>query len=169
VTDAAPGMSAQGERRSRDASAAPSLLGTLQVLWQELPGLISDRVELLSLELRRAGIALAQIVVLVLAAVILAVTAWLVLWGGIVVALVSAGMHTALALLVAVAINLGAAAWAFLRSRRLLPLLSLPATQRHLMIDPSTITRAPVDSPVPPAGPPHDRIDPLPAGPPVAH
>jgi len=82
MTDAAPGTSGHGERRSRDASVVPPLLSTLQEVWQELPGLISDRVELLSLELRRAGITLAQVVVLVLAAAILAVTAWLVLWGG---------------------------------------------------------------------------------------
>ena len=169
MTDAAPGTSAHGERRSRDASVVPPLLSTLQEVWQELPGLISDRVELLSLELRCAGITLAQVVVLVLAAAILAVTAWLVLWGGIVVALVSVGMHTALALLVAVVINLGAAAWAVMRARRLLPHLSLPATQRHLMVDPSAITRVPVDSTVPPPGPPHDRVDSPPAGPSVAH
>jgi len=101
MADAAPGASAQAEQRSPDAAAAPPLLSTLQKVWQELPGLISDRVELLSLELRHAGITLAQVVVLVLAAAILAVTAWLVMWGGIVVALVTAGMHTALALLVA--------------------------------------------------------------------
>lgn len=169
MTDAAPGTSGHGERRSRDASVVPPLLSTLQEVWQELPGLISDRVELLSLELRRAGITLAQVVVLVLAAAILAVTAWLVLWGGIVVALVSVGMHTALALLVAVVINLGAAAWAVMRARRLLPHLSLPATQRHLMIGPSAITRAPDDSTPPPAVPPHDRIDPPPVGPSATH
>jgi len=168
MADAAPGTGAQAEQRARDATAGPPLLSTLQKVWQELPGLISDRVELLSLELRRAGITLAQVVVLVLAAAILAVTAWLVMWGGIVVALVAAGMHTALALLVAVVINLGAAAWAFMRARHLLPRLSLPATQRHLMIDSAAITRAPVGSTVPPAGPPHDRIHPSPAGPSVA-
>lgn len=169
MTDAAPGTSADVERRSRDADVVPPLLDTLQEVWRDLPGLISDRVELLSLELRRAGITLAQIVVLILAAAILGVTAWLVMWGGIVVALVSAGMHTALALLVAVVLNLGAAAWAAMRARRLLPLLSLPATQRHLMIGPSAITRAPDESTPPPAVPPHDRIDPPPVGPSATH
>ena len=102
-------------------------------------------MDLLSLELQRAGKALAQIVVLVVAGAILGITAWLVLWGAIVVALVSLGMPLAVTLFLVLAINLGAAAWALLRVRKLVPSLGLPATRRHLMVSPS---------PLPPTGAP---------------
>ena len=45
-----------------EEAASASLLDTLQALLHELPGLISDRVELFALELARAGRALARIV-----------------------------------------------------------------------------------------------------------
>jgi uncharacterized membrane protein YqjE len=141
------------EPTAADAAPSPtapqSLLGTLKGLWQELPGLVSDRVELLSLELHRAGLALVQIAVLVVAAAILGVTAWLVLWGMVVALLVMAGLHWLAALGLALAANLLAAWWAVARARRLLPALKLPATRRHLMVSPST-----KPPPVPPVPPP---------------
>lgn len=144
------------------ADAAPippaqeSLLDTLKGIWQELPGLVSDRVEILSLELNRAGLALAQIAVLVVAAAILGVTAWLVLWGMAVGLLVMAGLHWLAALALALVANLLAALWAVSRARKLLPLLKLPATRRHLMVSPST--RPPPVPPVPtPRHEPTDR------------
>jgi hypothetical protein len=131
------------------------LLQTLKGLWQELPGLVSDRVELLSLELHRAGLALAQIAALVVAAAILGVTAWLVLWGMVVALLVMAGLHWLAALGLALLANLLAAWWAVARVRKLLPALKLPATRRHLMISPST-----KPPPVPPVPTPrHDPTD----------
>lgn len=127
--DAAAGAAAE-------ASASKSLLDQLLGTYRELPGLISDRVELLSLELHRAGTALLQIVALLVVAAILCVTAWLVLWAGIVSALLAAGWPLVLALAVALVSNIGASAWALFRMRRLLPLLGLPATRRHLTLDP---------------------------------
>jgi uncharacterized membrane protein YqjE len=90
---AEPAMAASAAAAAPESAAVPppSLLSTLRGLWQELPGLLNDRVELLSLELQRAGSALVRIVMLVVVAAILGVTAWLVLWGGIVMALVAAG------------------------------------------------------------------------------
>jgi ABC-type protease/lipase transport system fused ATPase/permease subunit len=123
------------------------LLQTLKGLWQELPGLVSDRVELLSLELNRAGLALAQIAALVVAAAILGVTAWLALWGMVVALLVMAGLHWLVALGLALVANLLAAWWAVARARSLLPKLKLPATRRHLMLSPST--KPPPVPPVP--------------------
>jgi len=115
---------------------AGSLTDQLHALWRELPGLVSDRVELLSLELHRAVQALAQIVALLVAMAVLGVTVWLVLWAAVVRLLVGAGMPLALALLVAVAVNGLAIVAALLRVRQLLPRLKLPATRRHLMITP---------------------------------
>ena len=119
-------------------SPAPSLLETAKGLWRELPELLNDRVELLSLELHRAGLVLAQTVALGIAAAILVSTAWLVLWGLIAATLVAAGLSWLAALSMVFAVNLLGCWWVVCRLRALLPLLGLPATRRHLMF------RAPV-------------------------
>jgi hypothetical protein len=113
----------------------PGLLDTARAIFSELPGLVSDRLDLLTLELKRAGRALALMVVLLVAAAILGVTAWLALWTGLGVGMVQLGLHWALSLLVVLLLNAGAALLAFLRMRALLPLLRLPATRRHLTPD----------------------------------
>lgn len=115
----------------------PSLLQSLQAVWRELPGLINDRVDLLALEVQRAGKALMQILALVVVAAILAVTAWLALWGVVVGLLMTLGLHWSLALLGALLVNVGAAWWAVARVRSLTPALRLPATRRHLTFSPS--------------------------------
>lgn len=135
-TGSAPSASEAGAAGAAEAAAAaqPSWLATLQSLLQELPGLVSDRIELLSLELQRAAQVLAQIVALIVAAAILAVTAWLALWGGVVMALIAAGLHWALASGIVLVLNLGASWWAVARIRTLAPLLKLPATRRQLTL-----------------------------------
>lgn len=131
-------VDSQGEATHEATTPAPeSLWQTLRSLARDLPQLFSDRIDLLSLELRRAGRALLQIVVLIVAAAILGITAWLVLWAAIVAGLVELGMPLPVALLLAVAMNVGAATWAAMRVRKLIPSLGLPATRRHLMVSPS--------------------------------
>ena len=146
-----PGPTA-GTREAR-AGRAPQKgwLDSLQSIWRELPGLLSDRVDLLSLELKRAGRVLAQIVALLVAAAILGVTAWLTLWAGIAVGLVELGLHWSLSLLVVLALNAGVAWLAISRLRTLLPLLRLPATRRHLTPGRTTEPSAPSGPPAPPA------------------
>jgi len=139
------------------------LLQTFSSLWRELPGLLSDRVELLSLELQRAGHALLQIVVLLVVAAILGVTAWLVLWGGIVVLLLAQGLPLVAALLLLLLFNAGAAWLVLRRARALVPRLALPATRRHLMLSPS-----PEPGPTPPDPRDERREEPAVAGQPVA-
>jgi len=109
------------------------LLKTLQALWQDLPGLVGDRVDLLGLELQKAGLALAQIAGLVVVVAILCVTGWLLLWVGIVAACVALGLHLAAALGLAMLLNGVAAALAVMRMRWLCTALHLPATRRHLL------------------------------------
>lgn len=106
----------------------------LTALLQELPGLVSDRVHLLSLEVKRAGQTLVRMIALVLAGAILLATAWLALWAAISVMLVAAGLGWGWAFVIVLLLNLGAAAWALLQAKRLAPLLGLPATVRHLTI-----------------------------------
>lgn len=136
--NAGTGAAASEARAAGAANASsgrprqPGFVDTLQSIWRELPGLVGDRVELLSLELQRAGRALAQIVALLVAAAILGVTAWLALWAGIAVGLVELGLHWSLSLLLVLALNAGVAWLAIVRLRLLLPLLGLPATRRHL-------------------------------------
>jgi hypothetical protein len=121
-----------------------SLLQTLTGVLQELPGLVSDRVRLLALELQRAGLALAQMAALVVAAAILASTAWLALWSGIAVAMVRAGTPWGWALAIVIVVNFSAAALALRRARGLARWLGLPATLRRL-------TQAPPAGPQGPA------------------
>jgi hypothetical protein len=144
-----------------EEAAGASLLDSLQALLHELPGLISDRVELFALELARAGRALGRIVAWLVAIAIVGVTAWLALWAGVVVGLIQLGLHWALALLVVLAINLVAVIVGLKEVRRLATRLSLPATRRHLTMagsvrpqserPPAVSTAAP-----PPAGPRSD-------------
>jgi hypothetical protein len=114
--------------------SSESLLDLMQGLLRELPALVGDRVELFSLEMQRASIALARFSALTAAALVFALTAWLALWGVFVSGLMALGWPGAAALALALLINAGAAAWALLRARSLLKLLSLPATRRHLML-----------------------------------
>lgn len=124
-----------GSEPGGGASPPPAaLLDALLGVFAELPGLLGDRVQLLSLELRRAGLALARIVLLLVATTILGVTAWVALWGAMVGGLSALGLHWALALLAMLLINLAAAALAVARMRRLAGRLRLPATLRHLTL-----------------------------------
>lgn len=126
-------MSTSTPDSTPDGRTAPaSFLDTLRDVWRELPGLVSDRVELLSLELQRAGMALLQIAVLGIALAVLGITTWLLLWGLVIVSLTLAGLHWTAAFLLALAVHGLLLAWVVQRVRALLPVLGLPATRRHL-------------------------------------
>jgi len=126
-------------------SIAPSLLQHLKALASELPGLVSDRVELLTLELQRAAQSLVQIVMLTVAIAILGVTVWFALWAALISLLLHGGLPPLAALLLTVAINTLVIAVAVARVRKLLPRLQLPATRRHLMVSPNPAPEAPPD------------------------
>ena len=120
------------------AAASGGLLAALQALLRELPGMVSDRVRLVSLELRRAGMALAQIVALAVATAVLLVTAWLAIWVALSAAAITAGMPWGWVLVLVLVINLGAAWLALRRARSLLGLIGLPGTVRRLTVSPSS-------------------------------
>ena len=109
-----------------------SLPKAVSALFADLPGLLTDRVHLLSLELRRASNALGQMVALGLLAAILVATAWLAVWVGLAAAFLAVGLAWPWIVLLVLVINLGAAGWAILRVKALAPLLALPATLRRL-------------------------------------
>lgn len=133
--------------REQAAPAPPPWLESAQRLVQQLPGLVSDRLELLALELDRSGRALAQIMVWVVAAAVVGATAWLALWCGVVAALIAWGWHGPLALGAVLLINLLACGLAVARVRRLVPLLGLPATRRHLRFSPDASTSTSTETP----------------------
>jgi len=109
-----------------------SLPKAVSALFADLPGLLSDRVHLLALEMRRASGALGQMVALGLLAAVLFGTAWIALWVGIAAAVVALGVAWPWAVLLVMFVNLAAAAWAMARVKALTPLLALPATLRRL-------------------------------------
>ena len=109
-----------------------SLPKAVGALFADLPGLLTDRVKLLSLELQRAGAALGQMVALGLLAAILVATAWLAFWVGLAAAFLALGVKWPWIVLLVLFINLSAAAWAVMRVKALAPLLALPATLRRL-------------------------------------
>jgi hypothetical protein len=109
-----------------------SLPKAVGALFADLPGLLTDRVHLLSLELRRASNALGQMVALGLLAAILFATAWITLWAGLAAAFLAVGLAWPWIVLLVLFINLAAAIWALMRVKALAPLLALPATLRRL-------------------------------------
>ncbi len=118
-----------------DADDAASLPRAIGALFADLPGLLTDRVHLLALELRRASGALGEMVALGLLAAILFATAWIALWAGLAAGFIALGLAWPWAALVVLGVNLAAAVWAVLRVRALAPLLALPATLRRLTGD----------------------------------
>jgi hypothetical protein len=109
-----------------------SLPKAIGALFADLPGLLTDRVHLLSLELRRASNALGQMVALGLLAAILFATAWTALWVGLAMAFLAVGLAWPWIVLLVLFVNLSAAIWALMRVKALAPLLALPATLRRL-------------------------------------
>jgi len=126
VDDVAP---SPHEAPPDEALSLPKAVGAL---FADLPGLLSDRVHLLSLELRRASNALGQMVALGLLAAILFATAWITLWVGLAAALLAVGLAWPWIVLLVLIINLAAGIWAVMRVKALAPLLALPATLRRL-------------------------------------
>lgn len=133
-------MASSTHGRSHDGrDGAGSLLDTVRGIWRELPGLFSDRVELFSLELQRAGQALLHIVALGMALAVLGMTTWLVLWSLIITGLMLAGVHWLLVFVGALLAHVLLALWVVHLIKKLLPMLRLPATRRHLMFTSSPV------------------------------
>jgi hypothetical protein len=116
------------------------MLQPLLDLLSELPGLMSDRVQLLALEVRRAAQALARMVALAVAAALMLTTAWLAFWAGLAWAALQAGLPWGAVVVVVVAVN-ALAAWLALRvAVQLARLVALPATVRQLTVHASALS-----------------------------
>ena len=128
------------EREPAASAAVPSdsgLLDTVQAVWQDLRGLARDQLELAALETRRAGKSLALIVVYAVGIALLLVTAWLGLMAAGVLWLTEIGCNGSLAVLGAVALNIGAAVGLFTLIRSNSRNLGFPATVQSLKADAS--------------------------------
>ena len=99
-----------------------------------IPRLVSDRVTLLSLEMRRASGALAVVAGCAVAAAVFAATAWTALWIGVSMALVDAGMPRYWVAAVILLFNVVMTAVAVVWARSQVNLIALPATLRHLTV-----------------------------------
>lgn len=112
----------------------PGIAQQIKSLLDDIPGLISDRVHLAALELKRARQALVQMVGLVVAAAILMATAWIALWGLLVAGAVRYGLSWVAVFGIIVLINLAGSWFAIRRARALAGYLALPATVRRLSV-----------------------------------
>lgn len=124
-------------RRPPLQAPAPDRVPLLELgrsLLKELPGLVSDRLELLTLELRRAGQSLVKMAIFIAAAALLLITAWTALWIGVALVLVHFGLQWGWAVLVIFVLNIVVAIIALLLARALVHNLTLPATRRRLTV-----------------------------------
>lgn len=136
-----------------EPGSVKALLGTVNMLIEEANGALRGRMELFSLEARRSGRAVAQMVALALLAGLLASVAWLTLMVGVYMLLASLGLHWSLAVLAVLLINAGGAAAALMRARSLTSELGFPATRRRLRFGPHRAEAEPIV-------PPRDRQEP---------
>ena len=115
--------------------APPDVSGLLQAaktLWYELRELVHEQVTLAALETRLAGQSLVIMIAAGLGIAVLLVTAWLGLMGATVLWLISIGLRASLAILLAVAANLGFALILYQLIRRQSRHLQFSATLRSL-------------------------------------
>jgi len=146
--------SAEGPEPPRAERAGPgSLLHALRDLVADVRGQVSDRVHLFALEMKRAGLALAQIVALGVAAALFALTAWFALWMGLAAALIDWGLAWGWVWLLVLVLNAAGIAFALLRVKKLAHALTLPATTRHLSVAQAPPSGVMHEPPAQPAAP----------------
>lgn len=118
-------------------SSQSSFLRPLTTLIESLPNLISDRVQLASLEIRRAGKALGLVIGCVLAGAVCLATAWIALWICISVTLVDMGVSRGVVAAAVLLVNVLMAAAALWWGWSKVHLIALPATVRQLTVSQS--------------------------------
>lgn len=125
----------QGTDSARQAQTGPSVppfQALVQTLLAEWGLALHDRMRLLMLEVRQAGINAAQMVLLATVTALMLCGAWVTLMVGIYMGSTQAGLHWALALLLVLALHLMLASLAWLKAMALSTALTLPASLRVL-------------------------------------
>ena len=126
------------DRRDEPAAVGgepPDVSGLLQAvtrLWVQLRELIHEQLTLAALETRLAGQSLVTMIAAGLGIAVLLITAWVGLMGAAVLWLNSIGVTASIAILIAVAANLGFALILYHLIRRQSRHLQFSATQRSL-------------------------------------
>jgi len=141
-------------------ASAWSLKDGLDTVWKELRTSVSERVELLTLEAHQAALALAELVAMAILAALLLVFTWVAVLGGIVYAVIAAGVPWWLALIVAIVITGGGAVLLLLRAKGLAKYLGFKASLRMM----KAASHDPRKEP-PPTAPVMDGVAPAPAAP----
>ncbi len=103
-------------------------------LFESLRASLTTRLELVALEGRRAGIALAQMLLVGVLGAILGISAWLVAIWGITWGLMALGLAPWLAIILVVAANLIGAWICVMAVKKLAQRLLFPATLKHLQV-----------------------------------
>ncbi len=124
-----------------DPAPAESLADLFRGLRHELHATIHARLHLISLELRQAGIAATQIVLLAALAALFVSTAWTACMAGLYMACRDAGMHWSLALGLVALLNALGAFMLWTKAHALTLHFTMPATLR--MLKGSTDKQAP--------------------------
>lgn len=124
--------------------SAVSLREAVADLFESLRASLATRLELVALEGRRAGTALAQMLLVGVLGAILAISAWLVAIWGVAWGLIELGLAPWLAIVLVVAANLIGVWICVVAVRKLAQRLLFPATLKHLQMG-----NAPGASPLP--------------------
>lgn len=102
-------------------------------LWRAIMEGLRARADLIALDVHRAGLAVAQMLILVLMCVFLLWTTWFTLMAGAVLAFIHWGWSSAWGVAFVVVINLLVGFWLWQRVSMLVHYLTLPAVRAHLM------------------------------------
>jgi len=135
VTAQSPHEPAQEGQGAEQAEASLGALG--RGMLDDVVAVLRERLRLLALEGQQFVLAAGQLLTLGVIAAVFILTAWFVLVGGVIAALVLAGVPLAAALAGGVVVNLMAALAAWLAMRRLLDLMLFPASARALRLEPA--------------------------------
>ncbi|WP_416762949.1 hypothetical protein ACNI65_10695 [Roseateles sp. So40a] len=108
-----------------------SWLGDLQGMARAARGMVSGRLLLLSLELRRARHGLVSLVILGVVAAIAGATAWIAFWALIAALAVHFGLSWPWAFAGVLVLNLLVLVWVAAAMKALTPMLALPASRRQ--------------------------------------
>ncbi|MDT3678577.1 MAG: phage holin family protein [Burkholderiaceae bacterium] len=111
-----------------------SLREAVYDLFESLRAALTTRLELVALEGRRAGIALAQMLLVGVLGAILGISAWLVAIWGITWGLMALGLAPWLAIILVIVANLIGAWICVMAVKKLAQRLLFPATLKHLHV-----------------------------------
>lgn len=132
-TSFSPEERAAASTLNADPDAGPGVLDSVKALGSSLRGLAHDHLRIAALETRLAGQSLVNMIAASVALAVLVVSAWLILVAiGVIVLVNNSGVGIVVAMLIALAVNLGVAFMLFRLILELSRHLGFPATLRSL-------------------------------------